>query len=114
MINCSIFMALLVALVGFVLGVAYFYGAYQTAMTLHKQKAPMAVLMGSFVGRTVFVVFIFYVLANGCLNRVLLLLVGFLCGRVLFMKKIMKKLEGKRHEGYLVTVWRRLKEFRNK
>lgn len=114
MAPCSVFMTLFVILVGFVLGVAYFYGAYRTAMTLHDQKSPMAVLIGSLIGRTIFVMFIFYIVADGYANRVLLLLISFLCGRIVFMNSIMKKLENKKRESYFVKILRRVKEFKNK
>jgi len=82
-------------IVGFLLGIMYFYGAYHTAMTLHSQKEPMAVLMGSFVGRTLFVGFVFYLTFGGYADRLFILFISFFVGRFIFMKKIMVKLDKK-------------------
>lgn len=97
-------MEIVAGLVGFVLGLMYFYGAYQTAMALHKQEAPMAVLIGSFIGRTFVVGLVFYLLVDGCASRLLIMFVGFLLGRFIFMTKVMRELEKKQKKSSTTKV----------
>ena len=84
--------SLLYLLVGLGLGLLYFGGLWLTIKNMNQSRSPIVLTLGSFILRTgaVFLVLI-YVARQGDWFNILVLLVGFIIGRIFLSRRIGKQ-----------------------
>jgi len=84
--------SLLYLLIGLGLGLFYFGGLWLTIKNMNQVRSPIVLTLGSFILRTgaVFLVLI-YVARQGDWFNILVLLVGFIIGRIFLSRRIGKQ-----------------------
>lgn len=73
---------------GMALGLFYFGGLWLTVRQLSRQRRPLPLFLGSFLGRTVLVVAGFYFVMGGRWERMLACLAGFIMARLLLTSRL--------------------------
>jgi len=84
--------SLLYLLIGLGLGLLYFGGLWLTIKNMNQVRSPIVLTLGSFILRTaaVFLVLI-YIARQGEWGNILILLVGFIAGRIFLSRMIGKQ-----------------------
>jgi F1F0 ATPase subunit 2 len=84
--------SLLYLLIGLGLGLFYFGGLWLTIKNMNQVRSPIVLTLGSFILRTgaVFLVLI-YIARQGNWFNILVLLVGFIIGRIFLSRRIGKQ-----------------------
>ena len=81
--------SLLYLFIGLGLGILYFAGLWLTLKNMNQVRSPIVLTLGSFILRTgaVFLILI-YIARQGDWLNILILLVGFIIGRILLSRRI--------------------------
>ena len=84
--------SLLYLFIGLGLGLFYFAGLWLTIKNMNHSRSPMILTLGSFILRTaaIFLVLI-YVARQGEWSNILILLIGFIAGRIFLSRMIGKQ-----------------------
>lgn len=76
---------------GMALGLFYFGGLWLTVRRLARQRRPLPLFLGSFLGRTALVVAGFYFVMGGRWERMLACLAGFIMARLLLTSRLRRE-----------------------
>ena len=83
--------SLLYLLVGLGLGLFYFGGLWLTIKNMNNVRSPVILTLGSFIVRTAAIFFVLiYVARQGEWTNILILLAGFIAGRIFLSRRIGK------------------------
>jgi F1F0 ATPase subunit 2 len=76
---------------GFAMGIIYWGGLWLTVRQLPRARHPVLLMMGSYLGRTAFVLAGFYLVMGGQLVRLMLCLLGFIISRIVVTRRLRPK-----------------------